>query len=890
MTDSSYNSNKDSKKPPKKGGIWRKHLYSEVVDLRAEFASEEEIVQQKNRELASLSTKTVRDIDPVVAPNNSDQNVEKNILGKAIDERFSASLIKKSSDREKNFTDPESGHKIPSKEELYEELSALYEEDLRIEEDLVKKKNILASTDANSNDHEEEESLEEDYNETSKADEQIYENNSHTGISLIPKKQQTPQTPLEDRDVEPAESPAEKESSIKLSAILSSILPKKKKPILVFSSNQNKSKKIALRKAITVFSLLCIISLAGGGMFSYFKLTNLKETSETQAKTAYSYMRQGKDSLLNMDAAAAEDNFLKAKKEFQSIENEFGFLGKDLIGLAASLPVQSSVGSMAHLFRAGTLYADAGYEASVAFGLIQNASPGGIGGEGNDQGLTDNIVQAGLHLQRSREYITEANTELSFARPEDIPQEFQSDIHKLQSEAGNIEQVFEETFSSLDVVLSFMGHKEPKKYMLAFQNSGELRATGGFIGSYGILDLHKGNVEELFVDGIYNPDGQLKVKEFFVVPPKPLQYVTPHWGTRDANWFYDFPTSAEKIMDFYVHTGGAKTDGVIAITPKVVLDFLRLAGPIDMPEYGVTLDADNFLELVQQEVEEDYDKELNRPKKILADMAPILFERLSTEADKMDLLDIMLEGLERKDILVYSRDVRVQESILSRNWGGSVDILDDSTDTINDYLAVVISNIGGWKTDKYTETEIDTVTIVNKEGELIRTILLSRTHNGGRTGYKWYDKPNYGYIRIYTPKGSELLSVEGFSEEPSYIETDYEEEGYRIDPDVSAIEKTLSKHESGTDVFEEAGKTVFGNWLYIPAQDRKIAKVTYKLPYNISSNISSYNLKIQKQSGLTASYSGSIEELNDNLSFDSCKFNDNERFTRDFRFTQDSDR
>lgn len=666
--------------------------------------------------------------------------------------------------------------------------------------------------------------------------------------------------------IEVKAEPLKKEQSPK------TLHPRPASPVL----KKNKTNSLAKKAVLASLALSFVIT----GAAATQKVSALKRDGQQHAQLAYKYMQSGQEALFELDTERAEENFIKAKEEFEAVEKKFTFLGQSTVNLSASFPVQSELTSVSHLLRAGKLYAMAGYEASGALSSLQNANTS-LNGNEDESYFTDSIVLAGLGLKKAGEYLKDADAEISSVRPEDIPTEFEKEIRLLQSKTGEVETLFEETFSSLDMLLTFLGHNRPKNYILIFQNNSELRATGGFIGTYGLLKINKGSMEELFIDGIYNPDGQLKVNEFFVIPPEPLQYVTPYWGTRDANWFFDFPTSAEKIAWFYSRTGGpppgetsfppdVKADGVIGINTTVFTKLLNLAGPIEMQDYGVTLTGDNWLELVQKEVEEDYDKELNRPKQILADMAPILIERLGEHDKKIDIINIFLESLERKDVLVYSRDADVNEFMAGQGWDGAIKDSDGSAESIEDYLAVVISNIGGWKTDIYTNTEVDTVTKVSDSGEVTRTVIISRKHNGGSTPYKWYNKPNHGYLRIYVPKGSELVSAEGFSSAPPYINTDYEAEGYLEDELVTAINSTAWKAENGTDVFEESGKTVFGNWMWIPAGERVLATLTYKLPHTIEKETGSYGLVIQKQSGIDIKYSGSVEEFDSTLDVASC--------------------
>ena len=642
-------------------------------------------------------------------------------------------------------------------------------------------------------------------------------------------------------------------------------------------------KKKGRQMFVRAISFAILLLLVAGIPILTLRAFSFRDKAQLHAQTAFNFMLDGKDALLNLDAQGAEENFKKAQEEFNKIEEGLEFLSLDFVNLFASFPIQSQLSSTAHLFRMGKLFSSSGFQISQALALLQGLPEFNGSNMEQQNTFTDNVIKASFALEQARLNIKYANTEFSFIRPQDIPEKFQSSISAIQQQSLQIEKLFEQTFSSLDVLLAFLGHQSEKNYLLIFQNSSELRATGGFIGTYGLIQINKGNVKDLFIEGIYNPDGQLSIN---VVPPRPLQYITPDWGTRDSNWFFDFPTSAEKAAWFYEQTGGINTDGVIAITPRVVEKLLMITGAIDMPEYNLKLTADNFLELVQQEVEVDYDKSLNRPKQILADFAPRLIEKLKLSDNNIAILNVLFESLNNKDIQIYSKDSIVQDFIADREWSGEV----KNTDKYEDYLAVVISNLGGWKTDKYTQTEVDTSTTITGEGEILRSVIISRKHDGGHTPYIWYNKPNYGYIRVYAPLGSELISAEGFSSEPNYINTDYKKEGYINDFLVSTQELNTRKDvASGTDIFEESGKTVFGNWLHIPAGQRKLVKLTYKLPFRVIQNTENYTITIQKQSGIDIKYSGIIEEFHHNLSILNCMLDERQYVTGSFEFISSKD-
>ena len=119
------------------------------------------------------------------------------------------------------------------------------------------------------------------------------------------------------------------------------------------------------------------------------------------------------------------------------------------------------------------------------------------------------------------------------------------------------------------------------------------------------------------------------------------------------------------------------------------------------------------------------------------------------------------------------------------------------------------------------------------------------------------DKVNADYMRVYVPLGSELLSAEGHTYEFPESPLDYNALGFKKDVTVTALE--ASEHidaESGTRIGEEAGKTVFGNWVYVSPQEEVTVEYRYKLPFKVvpggqGEEGSGYSLLVQKQPGVT---------------------------------------
>ncbi len=402
--------------------------------------------------------------------------------------------------------------------------------------------------------------------------------------------------------------------------------------------------------------------------------------------------------------------------------------------------------------------------------------------------------------------------------------------------------------------LRVAGFYEPRYYLVLFENNAEIRATGGFIGSYALLKVNEGNVEVKKAEGVFNLSGQ---QSLLLTPPEAIQKISINWGFHDGNWFFDFPTSANFLSWLYENNGGPTINGVISITPQVLTRILALTGPIEVKEYaGLTLTKDNVIDVLQQEVEENYKtRAFKDPKEIIKILTPFLLEKIQQSAGAKELGQLFIDSLTSKDALAYLSDPKEESLLLSQNWGGGV------LETAGDYLAVVNSNINGYKSDKMINQRIDLKTEFAKEGDIIDTVTVTREHMGGNSPFPWYNKVNADFLRVYVPKGSQLLDARGQTLEVDPPRIDYQKEHFVTPRVLKDVNDTLSIDEkSGTRIFQESGKTVFGNWVYVSPGEKVEVSYRYRLPINtiFSQDAFPFTLTAQKQSGITSLFSWDV--------------------------------
>src|SRR5207249_4499838 len=103
-----------------------------------------------------------------------------------------------------------------------------------------------------------------------------------------------------------------------------------------------------------------------------------------------------------------------------------------------------------------------------------------------------------------------------------------------------------------------------------------------------------------------------------------------------------------------------------------------------------------------------YNRKLNQPKKMLSDFAPILLNRLSSMDQQkwLDLLQILQNNLNSKQILLYSKETALEQKIRDLRLSGEILPSDQ------DYLAIINTNLGGTKTDLAVEQSVNLVSKV----------------------------------------------------------------------------------------------------------------------------------------------------------------------------------
>lgn len=309
-----------------------------------------------------------------------------------------------------------------------------------------------------------------------------------------------------------------------------------------------------------------------------------------------------------------------------------------------------------------------------------------------------------------------------------------------------------------DNLSDILGKSSKKSYLVLFQNNMELRPTGGFIGSFGIVNFQGGRMTELSINDVYSADGQLKGH---VEPPAPIKNYLgeANWWLRDSNWDPDFSTSAQRAEWFLDKELDQTVDGVLAVDLNLVKEILRYTGPIFLPDYNLDISYENLYEKTQAEVHEDFFPGTHKKASFLT----ALSRSLLSEVTKMDnkgkirVLKAIFENLEGRHIQAYLHNTESQNAISEVGWGGGIAGTSCGSDCGVDFLGLVEANVGVNKSNYFIKRAVD-LNVILRPGESEKNLSLKIVNSAnpalGVTGrYKVY-------LRLLVPANSNLVGVE----------------------------------------------------------------------------------------------------------------------------------
>ena len=360
-----------------------------------------------------------------------------------------------------------------------------------------------------------------------------------------------------------------------------------------------------------------------------------------------------------------------------------------------------------------------------------------------------------------------------------------------------------------------------QSYVLLFQNTEELRAAGGFLGSYAKVELRDGALENFKIEDIYVPDGQFGW--FIEAPTGAKEYLSGGDGLRlrDANWHPDFPTSAQQILTYLAFGKEAGLDGAIAINLPVVEEILDVTGDIYIHDYDQTITKTNFSNVARADRDQFFPGSVQKQHFLATFFNQLLIELQNLNTDQQQLLaKKIITSAMKKDLQFFSHDQDLQLLFEELNISGKIYQAENAS-----YLMLVESNVGINKANQHLDRAVDLE--ITDENALIEVTFVNRNLPPSSKNKNPDEADHLGYVNYQRI----ILSPE----------TDIKEIIFD-DQKITGWDEELISNSSG-EKFKQVG-------FLLTLKERETKKLLVKLASSTFSEKS--QIFIQKQSGVNS--------------------------------------
>ncbi|HEU5439439.1 MAG TPA: DUF4012 domain-containing protein [Ktedonobacterales bacterium] len=572
----------------------------------------------------------------------------------------------------------------------------------------------------------------------------------------------------------------------------------------------------------------------------------------------------------NLGEALNQTTLAKMKPELQAAQHDFAALRRDLnapvssIAVAEHLPGVSGPVNSAALLAAA---ADEGCQAGLQFvqigqtaldvlkgGFFASTTPPKKGTPPPVQldqktyaSIQATFTQAYTHFTAAANYLSAVNVD---TLPAGLIKPQQLDLlRKAIAAMPQAQQTMTQVRAWLAVAPSLLGIGKPTNFLLELMDRSELRATGGFIGNYGVVTVTNGKIQPFDLSDVYLLDLPYVTQNGgFAMPNGYDWWPFRNFALRDSNLSADFPTSAQLGAQLLHSEARKDVQGVMAITPGVIARMMTVTGSIkvDIPEAGVheTVTPQNLearIHYYQQTTAANPitnlppADQISSPRKrftaLLAKAFMAKLHGLST-AQLVSLGQQLVESLHAHDMQVYLGDKNA-EALLAANG-------DDSSITHGpgDGVTIVDDNVGANKGSQFTTVSYADNVAIDAQGTATHQLAITYTFKVTDPTQLFGPDRYKTYLRIYTPPNAQLTHQDGLDN--------------RDLPDKIGQSDT-------------PGRQMWGGYVVVADGQPFTLHFTWKVPHALvadKAGVSHYLLDFQHQAGsnqklkLTVSYAG----------------------------------
>ncbi len=253
--------------------------------------------------------------------------------------------------------------------------------------------------------------------------------------------------------------------------------------------------------------------------------------------------------------------------------------------------------------------------------------------------------------------------------------------------ASTLSYIAQDSSTYADMLPELLGENGKRTYLLLAQQNSEVRSTGGFWGSAGIVTVKNGKIKlGKFVSGAHYAD--------YPEPDKNIPETEEEkelFGSRicfipaDTNFIPDFPSAVKRYKEMWTNAGRQDVDGVIALDPVFLEDILSLTGGITTSK-NIVVDGNNAAQLLEHDVY--YKLSINEQDKFFAEVAKGAFDKLTSSMTSIDPLcacNVLRNSFDERRLQVWMKNENEEQLIEALGCSGALS-KNETTQTLGVYF------------------------------------------------------------------------------------------------------------------------------------------------------------------------------------------------------------
>jgi hypothetical protein len=308
-----------------------------------------------------------------------------------------------------------------------------------------------------------------------------------------------------------------------------------------------------------------------------------------------------------------------------------------------------------------------------------------------------------------------------------------------------------------------LGIEKKKTYAVFVQNSQELRPTGGFLSSVGILTVDKGRVLDFETKDVVLLDSLLNGE---VSPPEDVKKILgeEQWFLRDSNWNASVPVAARQAEWFLKKELGIAVDGSIFITPEGLKNILSVTGPVALSDVeNEEVSASNLNERLQKKTELSFARGGGGRREYLSSVLDGLFGKMKKipEDKVQDLGMAVFSSLEKSNILATFKNPETETTFSALAWNGEISTPPcppqfSQKKCVVDTIYAVDANVGINKVNPFIQRSSEH-RVVLSEGAAVHTHIIRYSNQAPSSAWPLGRYKNY--LRLYVPSSAQVNTV-----------------------------------------------------------------------------------------------------------------------------------